>query len=230
MSKRRGAPQQATECTVVTSSGTTSAVQTGGFAVTKKIRENKKSAWDSQLRSLSRMCKGLRHLWMFMIEHHLVREVWKWRLQQRDWLLGTYVQLLLLYIFFPSDIIFLFLCHLIIFCIVHLLPFNFALKNYPPSINLSIQYTQKVTAVLTICVSRPVVSFLKAYVKRITLYFPLVFFIQCCPLIRATLLDKAMNEKTKLFSFCLDFRQMYKMFLLIHCRQSQGQDLRKVIH
>lgn len=56
-----------------------------------------------------------------------------------------------------------------------------------------------------------------------------IFFIQCCALVRAPSADKAVCDKTKLFSFCLDFHQMYKLFLLIYSRQSQGQDLRKVI-
>lgn len=29
--------------------------------------------------------RGLRHLWMFMVEHHLVWDVWKWKVNQRDW-------------------------------------------------------------------------------------------------------------------------------------------------
>lgn len=73
-------------------------------------------------------------------------------------------------------------------------------------------------------------SFLEGICKLyMYIVFSLVFFIQCCTLIRAPLLDKTVCDKTKLFSFCLDSHQMYKMFLLIYSRQSQGQDLRRVI-
>lgn len=95
---------------------------------------------------------------------------------------------------------------------------------------LSVYYSFLTTKLqlYTTCVSWPVVSFLEGICKENHIVFSLVFFIQCCTLIRAPLLDKTECDKTKLFSFCLDFHQMYKMFLLIYSRQSQGQDLRRV--